>query len=269
MKSKDLFESKSGYWEKWSKQLINQRKSLHEKLIFLSNSKPNDRILDFACGIGEPSLTFSEKLPECSVYAVDSSNEMLKICEKRRLHKKLKNLTIHHESVLPFRFSDSFFDCIVIVFGMEYIDAKVYLNEFERILKKDGKIIIVTWGEISKNVIHSILREPLASISNAPDINIFPLFKYQNLFSLINIMEKKFVLQLSQEYEDKFSWESVEEFYQMKKEVSPPISDFLQNLDAETECFLLEKLKVVSKPYFENGFLKTPYSVNITIWKRS
>lgn len=110
--------------------------------LFISNTFKNEfnfdnkKVLDFGCGIGSSSLTFHPN----NYLGID--------CDPRRIHYARNLYSDHDFSVvnnhnLPV--SESSIDYILVISVLHHIpreDLPLYLIEFRRVLKPDGKILI-------------------------------------------------------------------------------------------------------------------------------
>lgn len=99
------------------------------------------KILDIGCGTGEFLKTLQKKSSgEIHLYGIDLSPKMLSIaCKKLPSSVKLQQADVHH---LPF--PDNSFDYVLCMESFHhYHDQQKALSEMARVVKKQGKIIIV------------------------------------------------------------------------------------------------------------------------------
>ncbi|AFZ61220.1 class I SAM-dependent methyltransferase [Anabaena cylindrica FACHB-243] len=105
---------------------------------------PTETILDVACGTGEFERLL---LDECSlqqIVGVDISDKMLAIAKQKCRAYPQVSFQIASASNLPFD-NDSF-DVIVSANSFHYFDDPLAaLKEMRRVLKPDGKVIILDW----------------------------------------------------------------------------------------------------------------------------
>jgi ubiquinone/menaquinone biosynthesis C-methylase UbiE len=118
------------FWYQGMRQIT---KTLLEKYL---PKKTNNKILDAGCGTGA-NMLFLKKYGD--VYGFDISNEALKFCKKRGL-KNIKRASIEK---IPFE--SNYFDLITCFDVLYHKKVKNYnnvLNEFNRVLKSHGLLII-------------------------------------------------------------------------------------------------------------------------------
>ncbi len=102
------------------------------------NLNPNDRILDAGCGSGE-HLEMLEKMGFTNVYGFDLSEEMVKIARQKCRHAKIEK-----GDTEKLDYPSDFFDAIIAISLLMYLpEPKKGLMELKRVLKNDGKLIVV------------------------------------------------------------------------------------------------------------------------------
>src|SRR3989344_7048300 len=109
---------------------------IDEKNIISKNLKNDKTTLDFGCGIGQFSVIFNSK----KYHGVDTDLGYIKFC--RGNHKG----NFHVIKKTPYNFIEKYFDQILVSAVIHHINKKTLnniLKEFKRILKDDGKLIII------------------------------------------------------------------------------------------------------------------------------
>lgn len=103
-------------------------------------------ILDLCCGTCDLAISISSKVPDnCRIYAVDFSENMLKIAKRKIFKKNLQNkISLIQADGLKLPFKDSSFDVCTIGFGLRNLSSPEQgLRELIRITKDSGKIVIL------------------------------------------------------------------------------------------------------------------------------
>jgi demethylmenaquinone methyltransferase / 2-methoxy-6-polyprenyl-1,4-benzoquinol methylase len=142
----------------WRKNAIKLLKKDHPKYI-----------LDVATGTGDFAIEALKLLPQ-KVIGIDISEGMLEFGReklKRRKLDKLIELKYGDSENLPFE--DNKFDAIVVAFGVRnFENLKEGLKEMRRVLKKDGKVVILEFSRPSrfpfKNIYNFYFRAILPKI---------------------------------------------------------------------------------------------------------
>jgi len=106
-----------------------------------------DDVLECACGTGAISVCIASKCK--SLIATDLADGMLKQTKKKC--KKFNNVSIKRADITNIKCKDQSFDKVVAGNVIHLLpDPKKALKELERVVKKDGMIIIPTYINISK-----------------------------------------------------------------------------------------------------------------------
>lgn len=130
---------------------LGLHKKWRKKAVILSNPVTGNSVLDCAAGTGDFAFEFKKKVgEEGKVVAVDFSSDMLGILSEKS--EKL-NLPVEYseQDVSSLCFPDNFFDIASIGFGVRNFDNPVKtLSEITRVLKNNGKIVILETGQPNK-----------------------------------------------------------------------------------------------------------------------
>lgn len=128
------------YDRRWGRYVTNTLAFLKE----WATVSPSALVLDIACGTGELERLLLEDNPAQHITGVDISEQMLIQAQqklKSYLHVSFKRAAA---SALPF--PDKSFDVVVSANAFHYFsDPTTALAEMRRVLKSDGKVIILDW----------------------------------------------------------------------------------------------------------------------------
>jgi ubiquinone/menaquinone biosynthesis C-methylase UbiE len=103
-----------------------------------------DKVLDVACGTGEFEQLILTEHSEQNMVGVDISERMLAIAQQKL--QAYPNVTLSLASVVDLPFADQSFDVIVSASAFHYFEnPAIALAEMKRVLKPNGKIIILDW----------------------------------------------------------------------------------------------------------------------------
>lgn len=102
-------------------------------------------VLDLCCGTGDFGGIAKQVQPNCEVIGVDFSEEMLKLAEKKNT-----NIKYFIQNATAMNFENNKFDYVIMGFGLRNIpDKEAAIKEIYRILKPNGKILQLDFGEKS------------------------------------------------------------------------------------------------------------------------
>lgn len=104
--------------------------------------------LDIATGTAEVAIEIARKYPATKTVGIDPSMNMLRIAENKIKELDLKERTALVSAVaenLPF--AEKQFDSVTIAFGIRNtVDYELSLREMRRVLKKNGKLLILEFS---------------------------------------------------------------------------------------------------------------------------
>ena len=129
-----------------------------DDLIRLGRCIEGDRVLDLACGPG----TVAERVNEvsgvtCGITGIDVNEPMLKAA------RRLSNIDWHLGSAVDMPFPDASFDVVFCSQGLQYIpDRQAGMNEMARVLVPGGRVALLVWGAMERQVVHSAMIETVA-----------------------------------------------------------------------------------------------------------
>ncbi|PHJ67317.1 methyltransferase type 11 [Nostoc linckia z18] len=128
------------YDQRWSNYVANT-------LSFLKNwaqISPSDVVLDIACGTGEFERLILTEQPAQQMVGVDISDKMLLVAKQKFCD--YPNVSFYNASVLALPFASNSFDVVVSASSFHYFDdPDAALAEMKRVLKPDGKLVILDW----------------------------------------------------------------------------------------------------------------------------
>ena len=110
------------------------------------------RVLDLASGTGEPAITLATRVgPEGSVTALDLSQDLLDIAEKRAHSRGLKNFSTQQGDAHSLPFPDDNFDLGTSRFGVMFFrDPRKALGELRRVLRPGARACFLAWGRFDQ-----------------------------------------------------------------------------------------------------------------------
>jgi ubiquinone/menaquinone biosynthesis C-methylase UbiE len=108
------------------------------------------RILETAAGTGVVTEALSAAVPDAEIIATDLNPPMLEQAAKRVGSPNVR-FEVADAQALPF--SDASFDLVVCQFGVMFFPDKVRGNaEARRVLRENGRYMLVIWNQVEKNL---------------------------------------------------------------------------------------------------------------------
>jgi ubiquinone/menaquinone biosynthesis C-methylase UbiE len=147
--------------QKWRRQSAAMGNDMTQAIVEAASVQPGMRVLDIACGTGEPAISLAALLAGGGdVVGVDISPAPLKIAEDRAAQRGLANIIFQQADAHHLPFAESSFDCITSRLGvMFFSDLPRALSEMHRVLKPAGKAILLVWGPMDQPYFKRLLGQ--------------------------------------------------------------------------------------------------------------
>ena len=127
------------------------------RLIKSIQPQKNHIVLDVATGTGDVAFKLAPKTEK--VTGIDIASNMIDLANKKKDKKKLLNVDFLVGDAENLPFEDSTFDVITISYGYRNIsDQPKALKEFNRILKKEGRLFILEFSEPKNRIIGPLYK---------------------------------------------------------------------------------------------------------------
>ncbi|HEY5123687.1 MAG TPA: bifunctional demethylmenaquinone methyltransferase/2-methoxy-6-polyprenyl-1,4-benzoquinol methylase UbiE [Ignavibacteria bacterium] len=149
---KKMFAEISGRYDFMNTFLsFGMHKLWRKRAVKYAGTKPGDSVLDCASGTGDLAIEFKKKTGITGrVVAQDFCREMLEYI-KPKITKEKIDIEIETGDVQNLNHQDNTFDISSISFGLRNLDDPIKgLKEMARVVKPDGKVIIVETGQPKK-----------------------------------------------------------------------------------------------------------------------
>jgi demethylmenaquinone methyltransferase / 2-methoxy-6-polyprenyl-1,4-benzoquinol methylase len=128
-----------------------------EAVRVVSETNPK-RILDVATGTADLAISLKQSLPNAEVIGVDFAEPMLEFGRKKVARLNL-TLPLLQGDGLNLNYPDNSFDALTIAYGIRnFSDRKRGLEEFYRVLKPGGRVVILEFPPPPKNLFGRLFR---------------------------------------------------------------------------------------------------------------
>jgi ubiquinone/menaquinone biosynthesis C-methylase UbiE len=138
--------------ERFRQQSAEMGADATRMLVEAARIVPGLRVLDVACGSGEPSISIAELLRGTgSVIGMDTAAAPLELARERARARGLENVEFQQGDVHSIPFADAGFDRVTSRMGvMFFADLLTALRELRRVLRPGGRVILLTWGPMKQ-----------------------------------------------------------------------------------------------------------------------
>lgn len=254
--------------QKWRRQSAVMGNDMTRAIVETARVQPGMRVLDIACGTGEPAISLAALLAgDGEVVGADISPEPLKIAEERATQRGLSNAIFQQADAHELPFSDNSFDCITSRLGiMFFADLPRALSEMRRVLKPEGRAILLVWGPFEQPYFHTTIGTVLRMLPNA----VMPesgrkMFALADEDRLTHALQQAGFSQVKEELVTvPWTWIGTpEEIWEYFQNVTVPFASLLQSIPAERRAEIdAAVLKAISQ-YCDGTSIKFTATVNI------
>lgn len=152
-------------------------------------------ILDMCCGTLANTFSIAKSSTLIKITGVDISKEMLNVAKQKCQDANLQNVCLRCEDATNIKIDNETFDYVIIGLVLHECSPKLrqeIINEAFRVLKKDGKLIVLEW-EKQKSMIRKIKFFPLYITESMGCISFNNFYKCNkaNYFKQFNFLIKK------------------------------------------------------------------------------
>lgn len=141
-------------WRRLRDHIAENTQPVTDQLVDMLRVEPGERVLDLACGTGNPTFTLAERVgPRGYVLGLDLSSEMVEVARAQAAETGL--------TVVEFRQTTSensldvereSFDAATCRFGLMFMPDPVgALSAIRHALKPEGRVGVATWGPAENN----------------------------------------------------------------------------------------------------------------------
>ena len=256
--------------QKWRRQSAAMGNDMTRAIVAAAQVQPGMRVLDIACGAGEPAISIAQLLAGSGdVVGIDISPSPLKIAAERATQRGLSNVTFQQADAHLLPFADNRFDRITSRLGvMFFSDLPRALSEMRRVLKLTGRAILLVWGPMDQPYFQTTIGTVLRMLPNAvtPESGR-KMFALGDEGVLSQAMLQAGFSQVNEELVTvPWTWIGTpDEVWEYFHDVTVPFASLLQSIPAERRPEIdAAVLKEISQ-YYDGKSIKFTAMVNIAI----
>ena len=256
--------------QKWRRQSAVMGNDMTQAIIETAHVQPGMRVLDIACGTGEPSISLAAPLDgEGEVVGVDISSAPLKIAEERAQQRGLSNAHFQQADAHHLLFAEDSFDCITSRLGvMFFFDLPLALREMRRVLKPQGKTILLVWGTFDQPYFRTTIGTVLRMLSgSAMPESGRKMFALADEGKLTQALQQAGFSQVKEELVTvPWTWIGTpEEVWEYFQDVAVPFASFLQSIPAARRPEIDAAVLKAINEYYDGTSIKFTATVNIAV----
>ena len=257
---RQVWNGSAGGWRKWSSTIDRGASPISNRMVQLAGIKSGSKVLDVACGYGEPSLTAAKAAGNGSVVATDISSGQLAFGRERASAAGLRNIEFVESPAIALDFPAGSFDAALsrwgIIFDPEMEQAASRVRGF---LKPGSRLVVVSWATPDKV---GFLGLPIKTARDRLQVPPPPAgmpgpFARPTAESLSGSLTQAGFSDVQIEEGDvTFEWPSVEEYVTFAKETIPPLTQMLSQHPAEVQKEVWDLITSTVAGKFPSGQVK-------------
>jgi SAM-dependent methyltransferase len=162
-------------------------------LLLRAGIQPGQRVLDVACGPGDPSLEIARRVgPTGQVVGVDISAGALEVARERAHRDGLGNVRFETANAEALPLKDASVERIVCRFGaMFFEDLPKACGEMRRVLANGGRIAFMVWGPFDQPYMQGTVGVLLRHLNlSAPPGDMGRPFRFADPAELVRALER-------------------------------------------------------------------------------
>lgn len=158
-------------WISNREKMSVQMTVITQRMLSAARLRPGDRVLDLACGVGDPAIPIAETVgPEGFVLGLDLSPEMVGAARRIAERQGLSNIEFRQiDSELDPGVPPESCDAATCRLGLMFMPGPVAaLRTMHDALKPGGRVVVTTWGRPERNPNFSLPLELIARHASVP-----------------------------------------------------------------------------------------------------
>lgn len=255
--------------QKWRKQSAMMGSGMTEAIVAAAQIERGMRVLDVACGTGEPAISIATLLHGTGgVIGVDISAAPLEIARQRAGQRGLANVRFEQADAHQLPYSDNSFDRVTSRLGiMFFADVPNALRQMHRVLKPGGRVTLLAWGVMGQPYFSSTIGTLLRAM---PGSDMPEAARKMFAFGQPGLLAGKLRAAGFSAVEEEFvtvpwTWPgTAQEVWEYFKEVTIPFAPLLQSVPADRRTEVDAAVINAIAQYAEGDNVRFTAKVNIT-----
>jgi len=158
-------------WDKYDAQMRAWAQPVTNHMMALAGIREGSRVLDIACGAGEPALSVAERVgSQGKVLATDFVEEMVNYARSKAEARSLSNIEFRCIDGEVLDIPNGTFDAVTMRWGLMFMpDPVSCMHCANAALRPGGKAVVACWTEASNNPFVTVPLGALKRHMEIPD----------------------------------------------------------------------------------------------------
>jgi ubiquinone/menaquinone biosynthesis C-methylase UbiE len=257
-------------WRKWHAHIAAFSRGGTEAILEAAQLRPGLRVLDLACGVGDPALSIAEKVaPSGRVTATDLGPGMMSLAEELARKRGITNIEFREANAEALPFPDGSYDVLTCRFGIMFFpDLAKALRECFRMLRSGGRAAFVAWGKKEQpffTTTAGILLKRVPVPPPPPDPEGPSMFMFGERDRLRHALERAGFANVHEEARIvNGHWGGpLEEYWEQFSEVAAPFRPLLEQLTPEGKAMAVAEILAALKKFWNGKEMNMPLEIVI------
>jgi len=229
-----------------------------EAIVAEAKVEPGMRVLDVACGTGEPGISLATLLKGTGLVAgIDVSSQPLQMAAKRARERGLCNIGFQQADVHHLPLAEGCFDRVTCRLGvMFFADVPFALSEMRRVLKPGGRITLLAWGPMHQPYFESTIDVILRTVpGSALPASGQQMFRFGEPGILANALAHAGFSSIEQQLSVvPWSWPGTpEEVWEYFQEVTVPFRPLIDAIPGNQRTMVSAEVLASIRRYYDGG----------------
>jgi SAM-dependent methyltransferase len=236
--------------------------------------RPRQRVLDVACGTGDPALWIARWIgPSGKVVGIDVARPMIDVARRRAALMAIRNARFQVADAEHFRLTGPRFHRIVSRFGLMFVDdVPRTLAAMHRALAPRGRIAFAVWAEaerstaltIATRAMQPFLRESLPD----PEAGPHPM-RFGRPARLVRIMRSAGFRSIRiEELTMAFAYQSPEQYVMATLEISSAARGLMRTLTPRQQRLARERMFRAAARHRHGRLIRLPAVARVVSARR-
>lgn len=171
---RDQWDVSADAWNTWWHVFERSVQVLSDELVARAGLVPGERVLDLACGLGEPSFTAARRVGEHGrILGVDLSPRMITLAREKARQRGVSHVTFEVGDGEDLQVPDASFDAAVSRFGLMLLPRpELGARHLLRALKPGGRLAAAVWAGPEHNPFFSVPQSVAERLGLAPPLDL-------------------------------------------------------------------------------------------------
>jgi ubiquinone/menaquinone biosynthesis C-methylase UbiE len=248
-------------WERQDRWFDRNTGGLTDWLCTAAGLAPSKRVLDIACGSGQPALTAAARVrPGGEVVATDLSTDMIAVARRKAAAAGIDNVDFREMDAEKLTFPERCFDAVTCRFGLMFCPDPVRAaSEMRRVLRPGGRLALSVWDESKVNPFFTVMAGPVTQCLGTPppDPKAPGVFRLAPPGELESVLRAAGFKEISIESRPMtFEYESIDEYWKVQSDLAAPLRAAMSTLSPPELARLKEMVLAAVEPYREGSSVR-------------